>query len=72
MTLTEWIVNQPDYGLCNPPMDSQTALNFLFEYLGLPPDSISESVEQTNTYIVFEILLKHSPKFRKEYKKWRS
>ena len=33
MKLTEWINNQPDYGICNPPMSSDQALDFLFEYL---------------------------------------
>ena len=70
-TITEWIDKQPNYGMCNPPMDAQTALNFLCDYLDCPYDNMPESIEQCNTHIVFEILQKHSRKFRKEYKKWR-
>ena len=67
---TEWIDNQEDYGMCNPPMKAQQAIYFLFDYLDIPYDVMPESTEQTNTHIVFEILMKYSKKFRKEYKKW--
>lgn len=65
--LTEWLDEQPDYGLCNPPMDPSQALYFLFDYL-IPGeyDPLSEGARQTNTYIVFHILRKYSKTFRKE------
>lgn len=67
MKLTEWINNQPDYGICNPPMSSDQALDFLFEYL-IPDhyDPNPESCEQVNTYVVYEILMKYSKEFRRE------
>ena len=34
------------------PMDAQTAIYFLADYLDIPSDTIPENVEQTNTYIV--------------------
>ena len=77
MKLTEWINNQPDYGICNPPMSSDQALDFLFEYL-IPGhyDPIPESREQVNAHIVYAILVKYSKEFKREvhdyYKKKRS
>ena len=67
MKLTEWIINQLDYGICNPPMSSDHALDFLFEYL-IPDhyDPTPESYEQVNTYVVYEILMKYSKEFRRE------
>lgn len=32
-TFTEWLRKQPDYGNFNPPMSSEKALDFLFDYL---------------------------------------
>lgn len=32
-TFTKWIRKQPDYGNVNPPMSSEKALDFLFDYL---------------------------------------
>lgn len=32
-TFTEWLRKQPDYGIFNPPMSSEKALDFLFDYL---------------------------------------
>ena len=66
--ITDWLNEQKDYGMCNPPMDAQTALYFLADYLRIPDNSISESVQQTNTYLVFEILNRYSKKFRNEIK----
>ena len=66
--LTQWLRAQNDYGLCNPPMDAQKALNFLAEYLDIPEDTVPESEQQTNTYIVCEILQRYSKKYRKELK----
>lgn len=69
ITITEWLEqNKRDYGICNLPMDAQTALNFLAEYLEVPPDALPESVEQTNTYIVLQILERYSKKYKKEKK----
>lgn len=72
-TLTYWLDNEAvDCGLCDPPMDAQKAIKFLKDYL-LGEDwyvAMSESTEQVNTAIVFDILRKYSPKFRKELKKW--
>ena len=65
--LTEWLNEQPDYGLCNPPMNPDQALEFLFNYLTPGNyDPLPESAHQTNTYIVFNILRKYSKVFRKE------
>ena len=69
MNMTEWLNSQKDYGLCNPPMDAQTALNFLADYLEIPDNVLSESVEQTNTYIVCEILGRYSKKYKKRNEK---
>lgn len=49
-------------------MNAQTALNFLADYLEIPDNVLSESVEQTNTYIVCEILGRYSKKYKKEMK----
>lgn len=67
MKLTEWIDNQPNYGVCNPPMDADLALDFLFEYL-IPGnyDPVPESRKQTNTHIVHEILMAYSKEYRRE------
>lgn len=67
-TITKWLEKQKDYGMCNPPMDAQTGINFLSDYLDIPPSTMPESPQQTNTYIIFEILYKHSKRFRKEMK----
>lgn len=69
MTITEWLEKQKDYGMCNPPMDAQTAINFLAQYLDIPDNNMPESIEQTNTYIVKRILDKYSTKYKKEIKK---
>lgn len=68
MKIKEWLSNQKDYGMCNPPMDAQTALNFLADYLEIPDNGLSESVQQTNTYIVCEILNRYSKEYKKEMK----
>ncbi len=72
----EWIdeacKKDPD-NLCDPPLDPQLAVNFLCNYL-LGEDwyvTISESQQQVNSAIVFDILLKYSKKFRKQLKKFR-
>lgn len=67
-TITEWLNKQKDYGMCHPPMNAQSALYFLAEYLDIPYTDMPETTEQTNTYVVLEILNKYSRKFRKEQK----
>lgn len=70
-TFSEWFDKQPSYGLCDPPMNSDRALQFLTDYL-LPENyyvAIPENKEQVNTAIVIEILYKYSKKFRKEVHK---
>lgn len=47
-------------------MNAQTSLNFLADYLEIPDNVLSESVEQTNTYIVCEILGRYSKKYKKK------
>ncbi len=69
MTITEWLEKQKDYGMCNPPMDAQTAINSLAQYLDISDNNMPESIEQTNTYIVKRILDKYSTKYKKEIKK---
>ena len=63
-----WLRDQKEYGLCNPPMDGETALGMISKYL-LGEDFYDpnpESQEQVNTYFVYHILLRYSKKFRKE------
>lgn len=73
-TFTHWLEYEAkDCGLCDPPLEPQKALDFLIDYLlgenwYVP---ISENTLQTNSAAVYEILLKYSPKFRKELKKFR-
>ena len=62
---------QDDYGLCSPPMNAQLGLDYLFDYLDIPPVTMSMSSEQCNTEIVFDILWNHSEKFRKEWKAYK-
>ena len=70
---TEWLKNDSiDCGICDPPMNAQLAIHFLCDYLlgeGWHV-TIPESQKQVNTAIVFEILMKHSRKFRKEWKRY--
>lgn len=69
---TEWLDEQPNYGMCNPPMSAQMALDYLFDYLDIAPISISQNAEQCNTEVVYEILWRYSPNFRKEVERWRN
>lgn len=73
LRFTEWLKNDAvDCGLCDPPMEAQKAIEILTDYL-LGEDwcvAIPESTRQVNSAIVFEILLKYSKKFRKEWKKY--
>lgn len=70
---TEWLKNDSiDCGICSPPMDSQLAIKFLKDYLLGEKwyTSMPINQKQVNTEIVFEILMKHSREFRKEWKKY--
>ena len=69
----EWLEEQPDYGLCNPPITSEVALEFLHDYLLGEDfyDATPESAEQVNTAFVVEILHKYSKRFRKEYELYK-
>jgi hypothetical protein len=58
------------YGLCPAPMDAQTAVNILCNYL-LGDDwyfAGSASVEQGNAMVVELILDKYSKQFKKDWK----
>lgn len=70
---TYWLEHEAkDCGLCDPPLDAQKALQFLTDYL-LGENwyvAMSESTEQVNSVIVWEILNKYSKEFRKEKKKY--
>ncbi len=71
---THWLDNEAiDCGICDPPLDAQKALDFLKDYL-LGEDwcvTNPENVQQVNSAIVYDILKKYSPKFRKEYRIYR-
>jgi hypothetical protein len=67
----EWLKNQPDYGICAPPLEPQTAVLILCDYL-LGKDWYSYnpvSQGQVNTEIVCDILMKYSRRFRRERRK---
>ena len=71
--LTGWLYNQPSYGVFAPPMDAQTAVDFLQMYLlGDNWYSVQTNTKQVNTEIVHEILLKYSKEYRKEWRKARN
>ena len=71
---TNWFENKSeDCGLCSPPMNSQLAVDFLQKYLlgdGWYCTGIAQTNAQCNTEIVFNILNKHSRRFRKEWKRY--
>ena len=71
--LTDWMASTEDYGIFCPPMEAQTAVDFLQRYLlGENWYSVNPvCVEQINTEIVHEILMKYSREYRKERRKWR-
>lgn len=73
---SEWVkTHVDDYGLCDPALDAQTAINILYEYL-LPEyserdgcgyiTSMPESQDQINSIIVNELLLRYSKSYKKE------
>jgi hypothetical protein len=73
-TFTDWLENDAiDCGILSPPLDPQFALEFLKNYL-LGEDwyvVAPLNTTQINTNIVFEILYKHSKRFRKEWKQYK-
>jgi hypothetical protein len=69
---TEWVDSCISYGVFSPPMDAQTAVDFLQRYLlGEDWYTINLNSQQANTEIVHEILYKYSKKYRKEWKRWQ-
>lgn len=79
---TEWLEKHGgDCGMCDPPLDPQTAIQILYEYL-LPECSersgcgyivtISESMEQINSVIVDHILNRYSKEYKKELKEYKA
>ena len=68
---TEWLDSRESYGVFSPPIDAQTAVDFLQRYLlGEDWYTVQTNTEQINTEIVHEILYKYSKKYRKEWKRW--
>lgn len=69
----DWLkANDDPKNLCDPPLDAQSAINFLCNYL-LGEDwyvVMPESTQQVNSVIVYEILQKYSKDFRKELKQY--
>lgn len=72
-TMTHWLkAEAEDCGLCDPPMNVNSAIQMLKNYL-LGEDwfvSLPEGPEQVNTAIVHSILMKYSKEYRKEMKKY--
>lgn len=69
----EWLdKGNEKYGLACPPMDAQTALNILKDYLLGEDwyDPMPESGDQVNTAIVLNILNKYSKEYRKDVKRF--
>lgn len=69
-TFDEWINEQDDYGIMAPPMDAETAIDFLRRYL-LGEDWYSPNPvhsKQINTEIVYLILRRYSKRYNKERK----
>lgn len=68
---THWLkYDAKDCGLMQPPLDAQTALDFLQYYLLGEDWYVVNPVNalQCNTQLVHEILMNYSPQYRKEYK----
>ena len=69
-TFDEWINDQDDYGIMAPPMDAETALDFLRRYLlgenWYSPNPIHS--KQINTEMVYLILRQYSKRYNKERK----
>lgn len=70
----EKVVTDKSYGLCAAPLNAQTAINILCDYL-LGEDfyiAMPMSAEQCNTVIVDNILSKYSKEYRKKCKKQKA
>lgn len=67
---TYWLEHEAeDCGIMQPPLNAQKALGFLRDYL-LGEDWYVDNpvnTEQCNTQLVYEILMKYSSEFKKEY-----
>lgn len=71
---TEWLENDAeDCGILSPPLEPQEAIKFLIDYLLGEDWYCVGPIHQTqvNTEAVFEILMKYSKRFRKEWKKYK-
>jgi len=73
LIFTKWLKEEcekDNYNILPPKLDDRQALLFLQNYLlGEEWYVVSPlSHEQVNTELVFDILIKYSKKFRKEYK----
>ena len=72
MTFTEWYLqNKDSNNLFDPPMSVDQALNFLEDYL-LPDNyyTAQNAAAQARTEIVYDILIRHSKKFKQEIKQY--
>ena len=72
-TFTHWLQHEAeDCGLMQPPLDAQKALDILKDYLLGEDWYVVNPVntQQCNTQLVYEILEKYSPEFKKEIKRW--
>lgn len=69
VSIIDWLdEHEGECGILAPPMDAQTAVNFLSDYL-LGEDSYVSypcNAQQANTEVVFAILYKYSKRYRKE------
>lgn len=69
-TFNEWLNEQNDYGIMAPPMDAETAIDFLRRYL-LGENWFSSnpvSSNQINTEITYLILRNYSKRYKHECK----
>jgi len=72
MKYQEWLEkNWKKDNMFPPPLEAQTALNFLQQYLLGEDWYIVDPIPtlQANVQVVHEILYKYSKKYRKEYKR---
>lgn len=70
---TYWLEHEAkDCGIMQPPLNAQKALDILKDYLLGEDWYVVNPVntEQCNTQLVYEILEKYSPEFKKEMKCW--
>lgn len=68
--IDNWYENK-DFELCDPPINAQFALDLIFKTLVDDKEHYSyltampESIEQTNSIMLYEILYRYSRKYRK-------